>query len=99
MFKKKARNIPDSLEKLCNFEPSIDDWALIEEAFCYAVVNEDIFYERVKQRNPKEYKRLWKRYIALRHEDRDGHDLIGFLFMKRSPETADNVCKRFTEKF
>ena len=93
MFNKKDKNIPKKLEDSCNFEPTLDDWALIEEAFVYAVNNEHWFHEIVKQRNPKEHKKLWKRYITLRTEH--GHNLIGFLFMKRCPETKKMVCKDF----
>jgi len=93
MFKKKDKNIPKNLEDACNFVPSLDDWALIEEAFVYAVNNEDKFHEVIKQRNLREHKKLWKRYMSLR--DENGQKLIGFLFMKRNPKTAENICKRF----
>ena len=96
MFGKKERNIPKNLEDTCNFEPSLDDWALMEEAFIYSVNNELWYKEFLKLRNPKEYKRLWKRYMELRSEY--GHSIIGFLFGKRCPETRAMICKKFDSK-
>jgi len=93
MFNKKNKNIPKNLEDSCNFEPSLDDWALIEEAFVYITSKDFYFKEFLKLRNPREHKRLWKRYTELRSEH--GHKLIGFLFMKRCPETKKMVCKQF----